>query len=260
MFEKRSYWKLLLAGVVLAGIAGGGASEAEAGWYWDGCRPVCWTPCYTPCLTVTCNPCGDVCCPPWGYQRGPIRHLAHSLVYGRPIYRWSNPCCYVDPCCCVDVCGCGSDEAVGSLDVPTDATPTEAAPAVEPDPDAPLPGPASGGPPDPRQGTQATFGTTILPVSNPATPATSGLLTIWVPFDAKVTINGHETTSTGSQREYMSNNLRPGFTYNYEIHAQIVRDGRVIEEVRAVSLRAGGRKGVAFGFNQPEVEQVAWIW
>jgi uncharacterized protein (TIGR03000 family) len=49
----------------------------------------------------------------------------------------------------------------------------------------------------------------------------SCLLTVWVPYDAKVTINGHPTKSTGSRRQFVSYGLRPGYTYTYEVTASL---------------------------------------
>jgi uncharacterized protein (TIGR03000 family) len=146
----------------------------------------------------------------------------------------------------------------------------------------------------------------------------SGLLTVWVPYDAKVTINGMPTTSTGSRRQFVSYGLKPGYEYSYEVKAQVTRErpwsantaftegqvvratqgsgnfyvcvtggtsgaespkenwvgetfqdgnitwrnvgpdyrgpgyrGQTISASQTVSLTAGGREGVAFGFNTP---------
>ncbi len=80
------------------------------------------------------------------------------------------------------------------------------------------------------------------------------MLTVWVPYEAKVTINGMLTKSTGSKRHFVSYGLRPGYTYNYEVKAEIVRDGKIYTESHTVSLTAGERNGVAFGFNIPNTE------
>lgn len=83
----------------------------------------------------------------------------------------------------------------------------------------------------------------------------SALLTIWVPADARVMINGLPTMSTGSKREYVSHGLEPGLTYKYEVCAQIIRDGKTLEETKVVFMTAGAQEGVAFGFNpKPRVE------
>ena len=86
------------------------------------------------------------------------------------------------------------------------------------------------------------------------TPADSGMLTVWVPYEAKVTINGLLTKSTGSKRHFVSYGLRPGYTYKYEVKAEIVREGKIVTEEQTVSLTAGERGGVAFGFNIPGSE------
>jgi uncharacterized protein (TIGR03000 family) len=96
----------------------------------------------------------------------------------------------------------------------------------------------------------------------PALPDSSGgpaasdsaLLSIWVPFDAKVTINGLQTKSTGSRRQYVSHGLKPGYVYHYEIRAEIERDGRTVEETRTVTLSAGAKMAVAFDFNAAAAE------
>ena len=85
----------------------------------------------------------------------------------------------------------------------------------------------------------------------------SGLLTIWVPADAKVTINGLETSSTGSRRSYVSFGLKAGFSYKYDVHAEIVRDGHIVEENKTISLTAGDRGAVAFAFNEKTGEGLA---
>ena len=106
----------------------------------------------------------------------------------------------------------------------------------------------------------------LLPGEAPAIPGAtsyvptsedSALLSIWVPAEAKVTINGLATRSSGSRRQYVSYGLQPGFSYKYEVRAQIVRDGQVVEESRTISLTAGQRGAVAFGFNTRSAEGLA---
>ena len=53
------------------------------------------------------------------------------------------------------------------------------------------------------------------------------MLTVWVPYDAKVTVNGLETHSTGSRRQFVSFGLKPGLSYKYVVKAQVVREGQV---------------------------------
>lgn len=78
--------------------------------------------------------------------------------------------------------------------------------------------------------------------------ATSGAILLSLPQDARVVINGRETTITGPTRKYVSENLKPGSTYKYEIRATIVRDGKMVEEKRVVYLKAGQSEQLAFSF------------
>ena len=72
-----------------------------------------------------------------------------------------------------------------------------------------------------------------------------------MPYDAKVTINGLETRSTGSRREFVSYGLKSGLSYKYVVNAQVVRNGQMLEDTRTVTLTAGQMTAVAFGFNTP---------
>jgi uncharacterized protein (TIGR03000 family) len=91
-----------------------------------------------------------------------------------------------------------------------------------------------------------------------ATPAEqSGALTVWVPFDAKVTINGQETRSSGSRRQFISYDLKPGLSYRYVVKAQLFRNGQVVEDTKSVTMTAGDVTAVAFGFNADPDQQVA---
>ncbi len=83
----------------------------------------------------------------------------------------------------------------------------------------------------------------------------SGVLTVWVPYDAKVTVNGLATKSTGSRRQFVSYGLKAGLSYKYVVKAQVVRDGKTVEDTQTAVLTAGQVTAVAFGFNT--TEQVA---
>ncbi len=79
--------------------------------------------------------------------------------------------------------------------------------------------------------------------------ANTALLTASLPTDAVVFINGRRTTRTGTHREYASHNLQPGREYRYEVRAQVVRNGRTIEDTKAVLLRPGEKKSLDFDFS-----------
>lgn len=124
-------------------------------------------------------------------------------------------------------------------------------------------GPDGGGPaPNDRLGP----GDTNPPEDGGAPPPESGAgyrrapgatLTVRVPADAKVFVNGLATTSTGTLRRYVSNGLRPGFNYAYQVRAEIVRDGQPISETKTVKLQAGDVSDLEFTMNDSDAESIA---
>ena len=246
----RTSWKLLLLGVILIGIAATATSQAEAGWWWGCARPMCWsssTCCYGPCYT----PCCVNSCDGWylGCRPGPVRRL----VFGP--YRWypaaSCPVCCYEECCCV------ATEVTAAADTPTQAerqNPTPAkeptqAPTKKPIP-APAPAPPAGTPNKPAKTSDAAA---------VESPSSEGTITLHVPADAKVFINGLKTTARGTERVYMSYNLKPGFAYEYEVRIQLNRNGELLEEVRNVRLTAGAGETLAVDFG-PHAERLAQAW
>ncbi len=91
-------------------------------------------------------------------------------------------------------------------------------------------------------------------------PSNSALISVWVPYDAKVIVNGHVTESKGSRRQFVSYGLQSGYSYKYEIKAQVVRDGKILEDVRTVTLTAGEDTSVAFGFQSIPSQSLASQW
>jgi uncharacterized protein (TIGR03000 family) len=80
----------------------------------------------------------------------------------------------------------------------------------------------------------------------------SALLTINVPVDARVLVNGMPTRSTGDLRRYVSRNLNPGFDYSYEVTAEANIDGKAVTQTKMVHLRAGDRVELAFDLRTRE--------
>ena len=66
------------------------------------------------------------------------------------------------------------------------------------------------------------------------------VLSLNVPDDASVYINGYRSNSEGSRRRFVSYMPRPGQTYRYVIEVLVTRDGRTVEQAKTVSLQAGG--------------------
>ncbi len=71
-------------------------------------------------------------------------------------------------------------------------------------------------------------------------------LIVEVPEDAKVEINGYLTRATGARREFSPVGLEPGYHYDYRVRAEVVREGRTLEQVRTVRLAVGETVRVVF--------------
>jgi uncharacterized protein (TIGR03000 family) len=133
----------------------------------------------------------------------------------------------------------------------SEAAPYEEGPPPPPPGDADLP-PDADVPPDPDE--PSAGGTRrLMPLMRSAT------LNVRVPLEAKVYVNGLATSSRGSLRRYVSNGLQPGYSYSYELRAEMVQDGRVLSETKSVKLEAGQSSTIDFAFadrNEPN-ERVA---
>ena len=77
-----------------------------------------------------------------------------------------------------------------------------------------------------------TPGSVPMPRTSSSAAENSGSLTVSVPFDAKVYINGKETHSTGSRRQYVSYGLQSGMSYKYVVKVQVVRNGELQEDTK----------------------------
>ncbi|MGQ9503778.1 MAG: TIGR03000 domain-containing protein [Thermogutta sp.] len=245
--------RIWVALAVLGLSLGGLARTSDA--FWPHCGYGVWYPgpltalaCWTPCWSVcdVCIPCDPSCIEDgWvvGLRPGPIRRL----ILGP--YRW-----YRVPTVCCDICGqaaCACEPAwVTSPTIsPNPAQPTPA--PVQPSPGPPLPSP-SPTPETDMLNQPAPANPLVNPTSySVPTRNESGLLTVYVPAQAKVFINGMATKSAGTRREYVSYGLKEGLQYRYVITAQVEQDGKLYEETREVILTAGEKKGVAFSFQFP---------
>jgi len=88
-------------------------------------------------------------------------------------------------------------------------------------------------------------------------PSATAMLTVRVPAHAQVFVNGLPTSSTGTVRRYVSNGLRWGYNYTYQIRAEIVRDGQTITENKTVKLQAGDKSDVEFALNGSNSDPIA---
>lgn len=73
-------------------------------------------------------------------------------------------------------------------------------------------------------------------------------LTVSVPADAKIYVNGLPTRSIGEVRRYVSRGLSDGMSYTYEVRAVADRNGETVEETKKVEVRAGQEVELAFSF------------
>jgi uncharacterized protein (TIGR03000 family) len=81
-----------------------------------------------------------------------------------------------------------------------------------------------------------------VPAPSPA-PAAATLL-VRLPADARLTIDGDATVSTGAARRFASPPLPAGRTYYYTLTAEVLRDGRRLTVTDRVAVRAGQESAV----------------
>jgi uncharacterized protein (TIGR03000 family) len=267
----RPSWKRLAFVVVLAITLFAVADQANAGWWHHG---GCCGGVYGPFPSYVAWDAG--CCG-GGYDWGWYRPWRNGGCCGGWYGGWyaGYGCCRPTYSCCGydTVTGCCGETAYGSVGVqgtlqPTPAVPTPAkkpvieapaAPTATPEPGTAVPGtPTPANPPAPGIDTVPAVPNLGTP-STSVTPDNSGMLTVWVPYDAKVTINGMPTKSTGSRRTFISYDLKPGFTYKYEVKAEVVdkEKGQIVEDTKTVVLTAGASNALAFGFNRAPEEVAA---
>jgi uncharacterized protein (TIGR03000 family) len=72
------------------------------------------------------------------------------------------------------------------------------------------------------------------------------MLTVRVPPDALVWINGVATTQTGPRREFVSSGLAAGRTYTYVAAKWTGPNGQAVELERRVAVQGGERRNVDF--------------
>jgi uncharacterized protein (TIGR03000 family) len=73
------------------------------------------------------------------------------------------------------------------------------------------------------------------------------LLSVQVPPDASVWINGEKTAQSGPRREFLSSGLSPGRSYTFVVLARWTEpNGDTVERQRRLSVRGGERRDVDF--------------
>jgi uncharacterized protein (TIGR03000 family) len=217
------------------------------GWDGAGCcdygsyRPAyvpAYTSCYSPCSASCDDPCYRGC-----GLRSRISYRWRAHHYG---YYWGGYSPYWSASACCPSCGgtamncdCGTvegDVLYGEPSVVPENAPAGPTPAVPPA--------AEGqGEPTPEKQTRL--------------PSNSALLTVSVPTDARVLVNGVATRSTGDLRRYVSRNLDPGFSYTYEVTTEATINGAPVTHTKTVHLRAGDQATLAFDMQARESVETA---
>jgi uncharacterized protein (TIGR03000 family) len=221
------------------------------------CAPLC-DPCITPCF----DPCFDPCCPP-------IRPLFPLLRCRICSFPMSGCCCGGDPAYMGTSSCCGSDVISDSIitTVPDGNGPTLATPpadnppsTIDSTPEAPAIGPSPYGPSPYGPAPDATPATeTVSPTTLSENEIGSAVLTVVVPDDAQVFINGAATQTEGVVRQYVSQDLEVGYAYDYQILVQVVREGRLVQQTQEVTLQQGQDQRLAFeSFPTSNVRVASW--
>ncbi len=152
-------------------------------------------------------------------SHGSVSYSAPAVTYGAtsyasaPVYTASPSYSYGTDAGCST---CGGGTTIYST--PVYSTPS-AAPGT--------------GTPTPAEGAYAPNGDEVL-------------LTVNVPDDAKVLVNGNATKSTGGVRQFVSRGLQKGKLYDYELQVEGTVEGKPVSFTKRVSLRAGENRQVSF--------------
>jgi uncharacterized protein (TIGR03000 family) len=94
-------------------------------------------------------------------------------------------------------------------------------------------------------------------LANAAEPVRTTLV-VNLPADAKLTLAGRDSNSTGAVREFTTTKLAAGTEWtNYVVHAEITRDGKVITKEETLSLKAGESRNLTINFDSESASRVA---
>ena len=86
---------------------------------------------------------------------------------------------------------------------------------------------------------------------------TEAILTVNVPTNALVYVNGKKTRSTGSVRQFVSRGLQSNRSYNYDVRVDMMVDGRVVSDSRLVQLKGGDLRTLSIAAPAPAPQVIA---
>lgn len=101
----------------------------------------------------------------------------------------------------------------------------------------------------PSVSTSPDYGTEV------AAADTAAHITVRVPANTEVWLDGVKMSSTGLVREYQSPPLTPGKGYHYEVRARWSANGQTVTQTKSVSVAAGSRVTVSFPDFSPSTQQ-----
>jgi uncharacterized protein (TIGR03000 family) len=78
-----------------------------------------------------------------------------------------------------------------------------------------------------------------------------------VPDDAKVIIDGKETSTKGSYRSFSTQKLKSGKWDDYSVEVSVVRNGKTLTRKEKFDLAAGEFRFFDFDFDKPSASSVA---
>jgi uncharacterized protein (TIGR03000 family) len=146
----------------------------------------------------------------------------------------------------------GSTTYESTTVVPSAAAPEASAPATETTDgaDAPAAKPPAAKPPAAKKPAKA---------DSASVEADSALLTVSVPEDALVVVNGFQTKATGLVRQFKSSGLKPGFVYTYDVQVVYTVDGAERTESKSVKLRTGTSQMLTFAADAKSAEETSVV-
>ena len=90
-----------------------------------------------------------------------------------------------------------------------------------------------------------------------AAPDDGALLVVEAPEKAKVFINGKETTTTGTVRNFITRGLTTDKKHTYVVRMVVEKEGKPTEKTKTVALAVGQRETVSFTAEaKPPLEEI----
>lgn len=98
----------------------------------------------------------------------------------------------------------------------------------------------------------ARWGSSTLEFAPAAADARSAVITVRLPADAVLYVQGEKQTTTDATRQVVTPPLERGRAYDYDLRAVWSRDGRPVERQMRLTVRAGDRQSITFPAEPPE--------